>query len=172
MKRILVAGIGNIFLGDDAFGCDVARELSARALPAEVTVRDFGIKSYDLAYALAENYEVIILVDATPRGDASGTTYLVEIDPRELAALEPESPDPHTMNPVNALKMAQSVGPITAKKIYLVGCEPAKVEAEGGEIGLSEPVQRAIPQAIELIERVLTLELARSVEIKKVEVIA
>jgi hydrogenase maturation protease len=171
VKRILVAGIGNIFLGDDAFGCDVARELSARALPAEVTVRDFGIESYDLAYALAENYEVIVLVDATPRGDAPGTTYLVEIDPRELAALEPESPDPHTMNPVNALKMAQSGGPITAK-IYLVGCEPAKVEAEGGEIGLSEPVQRAIPQAIELIERVLTLELARSVEIKKVEVIA
>jgi hydrogenase maturation protease len=171
VKRILVAGIGNIFLGDDAFGCDVTRELSARALPAEVTVRDFGIKSYDLAYALAENYDAIILMDATARGDAPGTTYLVEIDPRELAALEPESPDAHTMNPVNALKMAQSVGPVTAK-IYLVGCQPAKLDAEDSEIGLSEPVQRAIPQAIELIERVLTAELARRVEIKKVEVIA
>ena len=171
MKRILVAGIGNIFLGDDAFGCDLARELSARALPPEVTVRDFGIKSYDLAYALAENHDAIILVDASPRGDAAGTTYLVEIDPRELAELEAESPDAHTMNPVNALKMAQSVGPVTAK-IYLVGCEPAKLETVDGQISLSEPVQRAIPQAIELIERVLTSELARSVEIKKVEVIA
>lgn len=171
MKRILVAGLGNIFLGDDAFGCEVARELSARALPAEVTVRDFGIKSYDLAYALTESHNAIILVDATPRGDAPGTSYLVEIDPRELAELGAEGPDAHTMNPVNALKMAQSVGPVTAK-IYLVGCEPEKLETENGEIGLSEPVQRAIPQAIELIERLLTEELARSVEIKKVEVIA
>jgi hydrogenase maturation protease len=171
VKRILVAGIGNIFLGDDGFGCDVARELWARALPPEVTVRDFGIKSYDLAYALAENYDAIILVDATPHGDAPGTVYLVEIDPREVAELEPESADAHAMNPVSALKMAQSVGPVTAK-VYLVGCEPAKVEAEGGEIGLSEPVQRAIPQAIGLIERALTQELARCVEIKKVEVIA
>jgi hydrogenase maturation protease len=171
VKRLLVAGIGNIFLGDDAFGCEVARELSARTLPPEVTVRDFGIKSYDLAYALAKNHDAIILVDATPRGDAPGTACLVEIDPREVAELEPGSPDAHTMNPVNALKMAQSVGPITAK-IYLVGCEPAKLEAEDGEVGLSEPVQRAIPQAIELIERVISLELARSVEIKKVEVIA
>jgi hydrogenase maturation protease len=171
VKRILVAGIGNIFLGDDAFGCEVARELFARALPTEVTVGDFGIKSYDLAYALAESHDAIILVDATPRGDAPGTVYLVEIDPREVAELDPETPDAHTMNPVNALKMAQSVGPVTAK-IYLVGCEPAKVEVEDGEIGLSEPVQRAIPQAIRLIERVITQELARSVEIKKVEVIA
>jgi hydrogenase maturation protease len=171
VKHILIAGIGNIFLGDDAFGCDVARELAARELPAEVTVRDFGIKSYDLAYALAGNHDAIILVDATPRGDVPGTTYLVEIDPRELAEFEPESPDAHTMNPVNALKMAQSVAPVTAK-IYLVGCEPAKLESEDGDIGLSEPVQRAIPQAIELIERVLIQELARSVEIKKVEVIA
>jgi hydrogenase maturation protease len=171
VKRILVAGIGNIFLGDDAFGCEVARELSARELPPEVAVRDFGIKSYDLAYALAERHDAIILVDATPRGDAPGTTYLVEIDLRELAELDPEGPDAHTMNLVNALRMAQSVGPVTAK-IYLVGCEPAKVEAEDGEIGLSEPVQRAIPQAIKLIERVLTEELARNVEIKKVEVIA
>ena len=68
MKRILIAGIGNIFLGDDAFGCEVARELSCRTLPPEVTVKDFGIKSYDLAYALAEKYVAIVLVDATPRG--------------------------------------------------------------------------------------------------------
>jgi len=171
VKHILIAGIGNIFLSDDAFGCDVARELAARELPVEVTVRDFGIKSYDLAYALAGNHDAIILVDATQRGDVPGTTYLVEIDPRELAELEPERPDAHTMNPINALKMALSVAPVTAK-IYLVGCEPAKLESGDGEIGLSEPVQRAIPQAIELIERVLIQELARSVEIKKVEVIA
>jgi hydrogenase maturation protease len=171
VKRILIAGIGNIFLGDDAFGCEVARELSARKLPPEVTVKDFGIKSYDLAYALAEKYDAILLVDATPRGDAPGTTYLVEIEPREIAEMDAQSPDGHIMNPVNALKMAQAVGPVTAK-IYLVGCEPAKLDAEDGQIGLSEPVQRAIPQALELIEAVLKEQLAGSMERKKVEVIA
>ena len=171
MKRILIAGIGNIFLGDDAFGCEVARELSARALPPEVTVRDFGIKSYDLAYALAEKYDAIVLVDAAPRGDPPGTTYLMEIEPWGLTELDAEITDAHTMSPVNALKMAQSVGPVTAK-IYLVGCEPAKLEADDGEIGLSEPVQRAIPQAVELVQGVLSQELARRVEMRKVEVIA
>ena len=171
MKRILIAGIGNIFLGDDAFGCEVARELSARALPPEVTVKDFGIKSYDLAYALADKYDAIVLVDATPRGEPPGTTCLIEIEAGGLAELDAEITDAHTMSPVNALKMAQSVGPVTAK-IYLVGCEPGKLEAEDGEIGLSEPVQRAILQAVELVQRVLSRELARRVEIKKVEVIA
>jgi hydrogenase maturation protease len=171
LKRILIAGIGNIFLGDDAFGCEVARELSARAVPPEVTVRDFGIKSYDLAYALADKYDAIVLVDATPRGDPPGTTYLMEIEAGGLAELDAEITDAHTMSPVNALKMAQSVGPVTSK-IYLVGCEPATLEAEDGEIGLSEPVQRAIPQAVELVQGMLSQELARRVEIKKVEVIA
>jgi hydrogenase maturation protease len=171
VKRILIAGIGNIFLGDDAFGCEVARQLSTRKLAPEVDVKDFGIKSYDLAYALADRYDAILLVDATPRGDAPGTTYLIEIEPREIAEMDAQSPDAHTMNPVNALKMAQAVGPVKAK-IYLVGCEPAKLEAEDGQIGLSEPVQRAIPQAIELIKAVLKEQLAGSMERKKVEVIA
>jgi hydrogenase maturation protease len=171
LKRILIAGIGNIFFGDDAFGCEVARELSARTLPPEVTVRDFGIKSYDLAYALAEKYDAIVLVDAMPRGDPPGTTFLVEIEAGGLAELDAEITDAHTMNPVNALKMAQSVGPVSAK-IYLVGCEPAKLEGEDGEIGLSEPVQRALPQAIELIETVVREQLMGSTEHKKVEVIA
>jgi hydrogenase maturation protease len=171
LKRILIAGIGNIFFGDDAFGCEVARELSARTLPPEVTVRDFGIKSYDLAYALAAKFDAIVLVDAMPRGDRPGTTFLVEIEAGGLGELDVEMTDAHTMNPVNALKMAQSVGPVTAK-IYLVGCEPAKLEGEDGEIGLSEPVQRAIPQAMELIEAVVREQLMGSTEHRNVEVIA
>ena len=56
MKRILVAGIGNIFFGDDAFGCEVAAELAKRPLPDGIKVlRDFGIRSYDLAYAMMED---------------------------------------------------------------------------------------------------------------------
>jgi hydrogenase maturation protease len=77
--RILVAGIGNIFLGDDAFGCEVARILSQRSLPEGVRVRDFGIRSLDLAYAMMEDYDAVILVDASPRGDAPGTLYLINL---------------------------------------------------------------------------------------------
>ncbi|MDQ3686285.1 MAG: hydrogenase maturation protease, partial [Acidobacteriota bacterium] len=56
--RILIAGIGNIFLGDDAFGCEVAQRLSGRTLPDEVRVVDFGIRGLDLAYALMDGYDV------------------------------------------------------------------------------------------------------------------
>src|SRR6476646_7798906 len=78
MKRILVAGIGNIFFGDDAFGCEVATELAKRPLPEGVNVRDFGIRSYDLAYAMMDDYDATILIDASPRGETPGTIYLIQ----------------------------------------------------------------------------------------------
>ena len=78
--RILVAGIGNIFMGDDAFGVEVARQLSGRDLPAGVRVADFGIRGFDLAYALQDGYETTILIDAYPHGDEPGTLYVVEPD--------------------------------------------------------------------------------------------
>ena len=80
MKRILVAGIGNIFFGDDAFGCEVASQLRRKPLPEGVRVIDFGIRSYDLAYAIMDGYDATILVDATPQGSAPGTIYLIEPD--------------------------------------------------------------------------------------------
>ena len=76
--RILVAGIGNIFLGDDGFGCEVVRRLAERELPENVEVRDFGIRGMDLAYALMDPYEVVVFVDAVPRGEEPGTVYLIE----------------------------------------------------------------------------------------------
>ena len=84
MKRILVAGIGNIFFGDDAFGCEVAKELAQRPLPEGVRVIDFGIRSYDLAYAIMDDYDATILVDASPRGSPPGTVYLIEPDLNKL----------------------------------------------------------------------------------------
>ncbi|MBA3833612.1 MAG: hydrogenase maturation protease, partial [Chthoniobacterales bacterium] len=80
MKRILLAGIGNIFLGDDAFGCEVAQELTRSQLPAGVTACDFGIRSYDLAYAMLEPNDAVILIDAAPRGEEPGTIFLLELE--------------------------------------------------------------------------------------------
>ncbi len=146
---ILVAGIGNIFFGDDAFGCEVACELMRLPLPPWVRVDDFGIRSYDLAYALMEGCDAI-LVDATPRGDLPGTLYLIELDLENLSSLGPAISDAHSMTPVSVLEMVKSMGGTTGR-LYLIGCEPAQLESEDGHMGLSEDVQAAVPRAVKRI---------------------
>jgi len=159
MKRVLVAGIGNIFLGDDGFGCEVIRRLTVESLPPEVQVIDFGIRSHDLAYALTDDYETIILVDATARGEPPGTVYLVELDPGRLDDVDSAEVDAHSMNPVRVLQMAQSLRPITGK-VYLVGCEPASLERDDGQFLLSLEVRQAIPDALATIKKVVNNELS------------
>jgi hydrogenase maturation protease len=154
MKRILVAGIGNIFFGDDAFGCEVAQQLALRPLPEGVRVTDFGIRSYDLAYAIMDNYDATILVDATPQGSAPGTVYLIEPDLKKLDELPEEAVNAHSMNPVRVLQLVRSLG---GKPGFLrvVGCEPAVLEVEEGAMGLSEQVQAAVGPAIATIESLI-----------------
>jgi hydrogenase maturation protease len=154
MKKILVAGTGNIFFGDDAFGCEVANQLARRALPEEVCVTDFGIRSYDLAYAMMDNYDAIILVDASPQGSAPGTIYLIEPDQKKLDELPDEAVNAHSMNPVRVLQLVRSLGGAPGW-LRVVGCEPAILEAEEGAMGLSEKVQAAVQPAIELIESLI-----------------
>jgi hydrogenase maturation protease len=149
--RILVAGIGNIFLGDDAFGVEVARRLSARELPEGVRVTDFGIRGYDLAYALLDGYDTTILVDACPRGEAAGTLYVIEPDLENLGGPEEGAIEAHNMNPLNVLRLAQSMGG-RLKRVLLVGCEPCTLGPEEGQMGLSEPIEVAVDEAAKLIE--------------------
>ncbi len=110
--RILIACVGNIFLGDDAFGVEVARELATRQLPEGVSVIDFGIRAFDLAYALLDPWDAVILVDAVPRGDAPGTLYTIEPDLSSIAAAETsDGPlDGHSMDPVKVVQLAQVDG--------------------------------------------------------------
>ena len=150
-KKILVAGVGNIFMGDDAFGSEVARRLIDERLPAEVQVTDFGIRSYDLAYALMDGYDVTILIDATSQKQPPGTVYLIQPDLSQLDQLDGMMADAHSMNPVNVLRMLRTLGN-SPGKLYLIGCEPAILDVEDGRMGLSEAVEAAIPQAIELIK--------------------
>jgi hydrogenase maturation protease len=154
MKRILIAGIGNIFFGDDAFGCEVVRQLSMRDWPDEVRVTDFGIRSYDLAYAMTGNHDLIILVDAAPRGQAPGMTSLIELDLEQRPSEPPVDPDGHSLDPYHALQLAQSLGGITAK-VFLVSCEPAILERDDGEITLSPAVRDAVPQAVAMIDSLI-----------------
>ena len=152
MKKILVAGIGNIFLGDDGFGVEVAQRLAARVFPGNVTVRDFGIRAYDLTYALIDGYEVAILIDACPHGQAPGTISVIEpeLDGQTGRAML----DPHTMNPEHVLKLAREMGSLP-EKILLVACEPASLGGEEGEIGLSEVMAAAVDKAVEKVEALI-----------------
>lgn len=151
---ILVAGIGNIFWGDDAFGVEVVKQLARRALPAEVCVVDFGMRSYDLACALLDNYHATILVDATARGEKPGTLYLLEPDLNTLDQLPGATDEGRGMNPVTALQLAKNFGG-RPQRLYLIGCEPSTPICEEGLIGLSESSQRAVPHAMTMIETLL-----------------
>lgn len=150
--RILVAGIGNIFLGDDAFGVEVAQRLMQRSLPDDVRVVDFGIRSVDLTYALLDGYETVILVDAVPRGGMPGTLYVME--PTTSASV-PMSMATHGMDPVQVLRLAETMG-AKINRLLLVGCEPMPVaNYEDMQPGLSAPVRAAVEDAIPLLESVI-----------------
>lgn len=158
---IMIAGIGNIFLGDDGFGVEVARRLAGRKLPEAVRVTDFGIRGFDLAYALQDGYETTILVDACPRGDAPGTLYVIEPDSKALddhMLDDPEAPqaaiEAHAMNPVSVLRMARAMN-IELKNILLVGCEPETLGGEEGQMGLSPTVEAAVDEAVKMVESLI-----------------
>jgi hydrogenase maturation protease len=160
-KRILIACIGNIFLGDDAFGCEVARCLAGRQLPGEIELRDFGIRGFDLAYALMDGYETTIFVDATPRGGEPGTIYVIEPDREELDSLDPagSSFEPHGMDPLKVLMLVKTLGG-TFNKIVIVGCEPAFTgEDADGSMGLSPAVAGAVERAADVVELLVAREL-------------
>jgi hydrogenase maturation protease len=149
--RVLIAGIGNIFLGDDAFGVEVVRRLEQRALPDGVTVKDFGIRGFDLAYAMLEPWDLVILVDTTQRGGAPGTLYVLEGE--DASALNGErAVETHGMTPLRALELVKALGG-EPPRMLVVGCEPAELGGEDGHMGLSAPVERAIEEAIAIVEQ-------------------
>jgi hydrogenase maturation protease len=152
--RILVAGIGNVFLGDDGFGVALADRLARRELPAGVEVVDFGIRGMDLAYALLDRYDAALLLDATPRGEAPGSLYVIEPEPGQGAA----SVDAHGMDPVKVLALARSLCDGPLPRILVVGCEPlTRMSGEEEDLvaELSEPVRAALDGAVRLVESLL-----------------
>jgi hydrogenase maturation protease len=152
-RRILVAGIGNIFFGDDGFGVEVARRLAERAMPEGVEVADFGIRGMDLAFALMDEYDSVILVDAAARGYAPGTLSIIEHDWDAPGAATIEA---HAMDPVKVLRFAREMG-AKPKPTYIVACEPEFIGG-GGEgyedvfVVLSEAVKGALDEAVRMVE--------------------
>ncbi|MFA7765823.1 hydrogenase maturation protease [Streptomyces sp. NPDC048723] len=155
--RVLIAGIGNVFLGDDGFGVETVRALAEHPLPDGVEVVDFGVRGVHLAYQLLDGYDTLLLVDATARGGEPGTLYLIEADGG--AGLQPAgdgAPSPvldgHHMSPDAVLALLDTLcagtGATPPRRTLVLGCEPAGVE-EG--IGLSAPVAAAVPEAVRTV---------------------
>lgn len=165
MKRILIAGIGNVSAGDDAFGVEVVRLLGYRPLPPQVTVANFGLRSYDLAFAILEGYEATILVDAMARGDKPGTLSLIEPDLHEAGRFDDGSGDGFNLNPQRVLEILRLFGGQSGR-VYIVACEPELLQSGEGQTGLSAAARAAVPQALELIERVIRQLLGAAAEVK------
>ena len=155
---ILVAGVGNIFLGDDAFGSEVARRMlnraDATASATDIRIVDFGIRGLDLVYALTDGYDGAIIVDTFARGGQPGTIYVVEPDPHDIENAT-SGIEAHAMDPLRVLGMAHLMG-ATLRDVYIVGCEPETFGPDEGQMGMSAPVAAALDLAIGIIESLIT----------------
>jgi hydrogenase maturation protease len=148
VNAVLVAGIGNIFLGDDAFGVEVVRRLRERPLPVDADVVDFGIRGIDLAYALLDGYDAAVLVDAVSRGGAPGTLYVIE---PETEAGTPALPALHDLDPYCVLRTVKAMDG-RCRRVRLLGCEPERLGDDfDGRIGLSPAVAAAVERAVEKV---------------------
>ena len=153
--RILIAGIGNIFLGDDAFGVEVVRRLAAGPLSAGVVAIDFGIRGFDLASAIVGGYDAVILIDAAPRGRPAGTVYVIDVDLETLRALATGPVEGHALNPERVLQWVGEWGE-RVPPCRLVGCEPARFGSdENPQMGLSAQVAGAVEQALQMIHALI-----------------
>jgi hydrogenase maturation protease len=151
-RRILVAGVGNVFLRDDAFGVEVVRLLAERPHPPEVQIRDYGIRGVHLVYELLNGYDLFVLVDAAPRGEEPGTVSVLEVD---VAAVDAQPViDAHSLTPDAVFGLLSSLGGHPGRSL-VVACEPAEVDAG---MGLSDPVREALPHAIRAVEEILATE--------------
>lgn len=151
--RILIACVGNIFLGDDGFGVHLAQRLAAEPLPDTVQVRDYGIRGLDLCFAMQDGFDAVVMLDAVPRGQAPGTLYVIEVDPSEG---EPTL-DAHGMHPLAVIGLVRACGAVPPPT-FVVGCEPAiRIDPEADEIvgDLSQPVQAALEPAVALVRSLL-----------------
>ena len=166
--KVLIACVGNIFLGDDGFGVEVARSLSKRQLPEGVSVKDYGIRGFDLAYALLDPWDLVVIADALPRGEAAGTLYVIEPELNGPASAD-TAINPHGMDPVRVLSLAASMGTISAK-VLVVGCEPLDFGDElEGRMGLSSPIQDVVEAACDMILVLATARQVNAVPLQTVE---
>jgi hydrogenase maturation protease len=150
-KQILVAGVGNAWLQDDAFGGTCARRLEERGVPSGVTVMDFGTGGLDLAYEIMRGYDALILLDASRQGGEPGTLYVIEPSMDDLAGSSIEDGDvinPHGMDPQTVLRFVGAIGGFSGR-VVVIGCEPGEVDEVG--LGLTPAVEDVVERALALV---------------------
>jgi hydrogenase maturation protease len=149
--RTLVAGVGNVFLRDDAFGVEVVRLLGEQPRDDGVEIRDFGIRGVHLAYELLNGCDLFVLIDAAPRGAVPGTVSVIDIELPDPASLTSPVIDAHSLTPDSIFALLASLGGRPGRSL-LVACEPADVSAG---MGLTEPVAEALPHAVRAVKEIL-----------------
>jgi hydrogenase maturation protease len=149
-KQILVAGVGNAWLQDDAFGGECARRLEARGVPSGVTVMDFGTGGLDLAYEIMRGYDALILLDASRQGGEPGTLYVIEPSMEDLSGSIEDGDviNPHGMDPQTVLRFVGAIGGFSGR-VVVIGCEPGEVDEVG--LGLTPAVDEVVERALALV---------------------
>jgi hydrogenase maturation protease len=153
-KQILVAGVGNAWLQDDAFGGECARRLEERGVPSGVTVMEFGTGGLDLAYEVMRGYDALVLLDASRQGGQPGTLYVIEpaLSDFQGGIEDGDAINPHGMDPATMLRFVNTIGGFSGK-VVVIGCEPGEVDEVG--LGLTPPVAAAVERAVELVGKTL-----------------
>jgi hydrogenase maturation protease len=149
--KTLIVGFGNVLLGDDGFGVEVVRRLTAHALPAHVETLDVGIGGMHFVLRLMEGFEAVVIVDAVKGGQPPGTLYVFTPGDLGHAVHAGEGIDPHLAEPLQGIKLVKALGCLPGK-ITIVGCEPASCELG---MGLTSAVHAAVDQAIEKIHHMV-----------------
>jgi hydrogenase maturation protease len=147
---ILVAAVGNLWLGDDGFAGEVAKRLRERGVPEDVAVADFGTGGLDLAYEVMRGYDALVLVDVSRQRGEPGTLYVMEVDPDTIESSIEDGAmiDPHGMDPQTVLRFVKTTGGWPGK-VVVVACEPEQVEEVS--LGLSPRVEAAVDRAVDLV---------------------
>ncbi len=153
-KRVMIAGVGNMFMKDDGFGGAVIKQLMHKEFPEGVEIKDFGTGGLKLAYDLMKGYDGLILLDASQRGEEPGTLYVIEPEENSIDAnLEDGGPiDPHGSDPATILRFVKGIGAWPGK-VLIVACEPSCVDEF--EIGLTDSVNEVVSKAVDLVNDIL-----------------
>ena len=154
-KQILIAGVGNAWLRDDAFGAEVARRLAERELPSGVSVMDVGTSGLDLAYEVMRGYSALVIVDVSKQGGEPGTLYVIDVEPDDVPAQieDGEAIDPHSMDPMSMLRFVRVIGGWPGR-VQVIACEPEIVDDVG--LGLTPAVEASVERAIALVLETVT----------------
>ena len=160
---ILVAGIGNVFKGDDGFGVEVVARLARRGGPEGVRLVDFGIRGIDLTYALMDGYRVAVMIDTMQRGETPGTVSVIEPEPAPIENAGDAMFSPHDLDPAKVLRLTRMLG-AECPRLLVIACEPLTFGGEDGAMGLSEPVAAAVEPAVAAVEALVQSLLRENME--------